>query len=126
MSNPALEWSPAEARPSAALAMVPVVRHELKRHAVLYTGIFAALALVALGVGLLLPKKYASTTTILVEESNIIAPLMEGRAVPTSGSAATRKKARVSGLASGPTTWCRSESAAVAIPHTDATRQEIT
>jgi len=85
MSNPALEWSPAEAHPTAtALALVPVVRHELKRHIVLYAGIFTALALLALAIGILLPKKYASTTTILVEESNIIAPLMEGRAVPTS------------------------------------------
>jgi polysaccharide chain length determinant protein (PEP-CTERM system associated) len=84
VNNPALEWSPSEAQPSQVLALVPVVRHELKRHAVLYAGIFAALALAALTIGMLLPKKYASTTTILVEESNIIAPLMEGRAVPTS------------------------------------------
>ena len=84
MSNPSVEWSASEARPSTALALVPVVRHELKRHAVFYTGIFAALALSALAVGVLLPKKYASSTTILVEESNIIAPLMEGRAVATS------------------------------------------
>jgi len=83
MSNPSLEWSATEARPSAVLALVPVVRHELKRHAVFYTGIFAALALAALAVGVLLPKKYASNTTILVEQSNIIAPLMEGRAVAT-------------------------------------------
>jgi polysaccharide chain length determinant protein (PEP-CTERM system associated) len=66
-----------------ALALVPVVRHELTRHPVMYVGIFATLALLALAVGVLLPKKYASVTTILVEESNIIAPLMEGRAVAT-------------------------------------------
>jgi polysaccharide chain length determinant protein (PEP-CTERM system associated) len=84
MTNTSLEWSASEARPSAVLALVPVVRHELTRHVVFYTGIFAALALVALAIGVLLPKKYASTTTILVEESNIIAPLMEGRAVATS------------------------------------------
>jgi len=65
------------------MALLPVARHELGRHPVLYVGIFAALALAALVVGILLPKKYASTTTILVEESNIIAPLMEGRAVAT-------------------------------------------
>lgn len=83
MSNPAIEWTASEARPSGAMALLPVVRHELQRHAVLYVGIFAALALAALAVGLLLPKKYASATTILVEESNIIGPLMEGRAVTT-------------------------------------------
>lgn len=84
MSNPSLEWSSSIPRPSAALALVPVARHELSRHPVMYVGIFTALALIALAVGVLLPKKYASTTTILVEESNIIAPLMEGRAVATS------------------------------------------
>ncbi|MET0892721.1 MAG: XrtA system polysaccharide chain length determinant [Pseudoxanthomonas sp.] len=84
MSNTSGEWSSAEARPSVAMAMIPVVRHELKRHAVWYAAIFAALALSALAIGVLLPKKYASTTTILVEQSNIITPLMEGRAVPTS------------------------------------------
>ena len=84
MSNASVEWSSAEARPSATMALIPVIRHELKRHAVWYAGIFAALALSALVIGILLPKKYASTTTILVEQSNIITPLMEGRAVATS------------------------------------------
>ena len=83
MSNPSMEWSAAEARPSSAMALIPVARSELRRHPVLYVGIFTALALAALAVGILLPKKYVSTTTILVEESNIIAPLMEGRAVAT-------------------------------------------
>ena len=46
--------------------------------------VFALIALGALVFGMLLPKKYNSSTTILVEESNIIQPLMEGRAVPTS------------------------------------------
>lgn len=84
MSNASVEWSSTEARPSATMALIPVIRHELKRHAVWYAGIFAALALSALVIGILLPKKYASTTTILVEQSNIITPLMEGRAVATS------------------------------------------
>jgi polysaccharide chain length determinant protein (PEP-CTERM system associated) len=85
VNTPALEWSSApEPQPSPLLALVPVIRHELTRHAAFYAGIFAAIALCALVAGLLLPKKYASTSTILVEQSNIIAPLMEGRAVPTS------------------------------------------
>lgn len=67
----------------SAMALLPVARQELRRHPVLYVGLFTAIALIALAVGILLPKKYSSTTTILVEESNIIAPLMEGRAVAT-------------------------------------------
>lgn len=78
-----MEWSPPEAQPSMFTGMLPVARQELRRHSVFYVGIFAALALLALAVGILLPKKYASMTTILVEQSNIIAPLMEGRAVAT-------------------------------------------
>lgn len=77
-----MEWNMAEQR-SSALALLPVAKEEIRRHPTFYMGIFAAIALIALAVGILLPKKYASTTTILVEESNIIAPLMEGRAVPT-------------------------------------------
>ena len=84
MNNASMEWASMEARPSTTMALIPVIRQELKRHSVWYAGIFAALALSALVIGILLPKKYASTTTILVEQSNIITPLMEGRAVPTS------------------------------------------
>ena len=76
MSNASVEWSSTEARPSATMALIPVIRHELKRNAVWYAGIFAALALSALVIGILLPKKYASTTTILVEQSNIITCLL--------------------------------------------------
>ncbi|MEO6517758.1 MAG: XrtA system polysaccharide chain length determinant [Pseudoxanthomonas sp.] len=84
MSSTTGEWSATETRPSTVMSLIPVLRHELKRHVVWYAGIFASLALAALVIGILLPKKYASTTTILVEQSNIITPLMEGRAVPTS------------------------------------------
>src|SRR5690606_2408782 len=45
---------------------------------------FAGICLLSLFVGLLIPRKYTSSTIILVEDRNIIAPLMEGRAVPTS------------------------------------------
>lgn len=82
MSGDSADWSASENR-SSALALLPVAKEEVRRHCVLYAGIFAAIALTALVVGILLPKKYASATTILVEQSNIITPLMEGRAVPT-------------------------------------------
>jgi len=45
--------------------------------------IFATIALLTLLVGLLLPKNYSASTTILAQESDIIQPLLEGRAVAT-------------------------------------------
>ncbi|RZA20399.1 MAG: hypothetical protein EOP93_06010 [Lysobacteraceae bacterium] len=45
--------------------------------------LFTVIALGALALGLFMPKQYTSSATILVEEGNIIGPLMEGRAVPT-------------------------------------------
>jgi polysaccharide chain length determinant protein (PEP-CTERM system associated) len=68
---------------SPIIAQVPVLREELRRRPVLLASIFAAIALTALLLGSLIPKKFSSSTTILVEESNIIQPLMEGRAVST-------------------------------------------
>jgi protein tyrosine kinase modulator len=68
----------------SALSLLPILAKEFSRRAVLLLGIFAAIAMLALALGVLLPKKYTSTTTILVEERNIIAPLMEGRAVATN------------------------------------------
>nr|WP_281369226.1 XrtA system polysaccharide chain length determinant [Lysobacter penaei] len=58
----------------------------MKRRQLLLVALFAAIALLALAVGIILPKKYTSSATILVEDSNIIRPLMEGRAVPTGVS----------------------------------------
>src|SRR5690348_3082624 len=48
--------------------------------------LFAVIALGGLIAGLLWPKKYSASTTILVQESNIIKPLMEGRAVATNNA----------------------------------------
>ncbi|MEP6939080.1 MAG: XrtA system polysaccharide chain length determinant [Rudaea sp.] len=56
---------------------------EAKRRRLSLGLIFAIVALTALAVGSFWPKKYTSSTTILVQESSIIKPLMEGRAVPT-------------------------------------------
>jgi len=64
--------------------VVPVLSKEFKRRAVLLAGLFAGIALLGLVLGMMLPKKYTSSTIILVEDRNIIAPLMEGRAVATS------------------------------------------
>ena len=65
------------------LALVPVAVAEIRRRAFGLALGFAAIALAAVAVGLVLPKRYVSSTTILAGEANIIAPLMEGRAVPT-------------------------------------------
>ena len=48
--------------------------------------LFALIALAGLAAGLFWPKKYVASTTILVQESNIIKPLMEGRAVATNNA----------------------------------------
>lgn len=65
------------------LQQVPTLYKEFKRRPVQLAAVFAGIALLALLAGMLIPKKFGSSTSILVEESNIIAPLMEGRAVPT-------------------------------------------
>lgn len=84
--NGSMELSVPESRPSMVATLGPVAIEECRRHPVLLASIFTGIALAALAAGLLLPKKYNSQTTILVEESNIIKPLMEGRAVPTGVS----------------------------------------
>ncbi len=76
--------SAANEQGKSPFALLPVAWMEFRRRAVLLLGLFAVIALIALVIGLLLPRKYTSSTTILVEERNIIAPLMEGRAVATS------------------------------------------
>ena len=56
---------------------------EAKRRRLALGIMFAVIALLAIALGLLWPKKYESTTTILVQENNIIKPLTEGLAAPT-------------------------------------------
>lgn len=56
---------------------------EAKRRRLALGILFAAIALLAIALGLLWPKKYEATTTILVQENNIIRPLTEGLAAPT-------------------------------------------
>ncbi len=84
MSNNIATWPGNAEAPPALLTLVPIGFKEFKRRPVMLVGIFAAIALTALVIGMLLPKKYSSSTSILVEDRNIIAPLMEGRAVATS------------------------------------------
>jgi len=70
-------------QPTSLQALVPVLLSEARRHRVALGVIFATIALTALVVGLLWPKKYDASVTILAQESSIITPLMEGAATPT-------------------------------------------
>jgi polysaccharide chain length determinant protein (PEP-CTERM system associated) len=56
---------------------------EARRHRVLLAVIFAAIALLALTVGVLWPKKYVAETRILVQQNSVIKPLTEGIAATT-------------------------------------------
>ncbi len=74
--------APANALPPNELA--PILIREARRHRVALVGIFTGVALLTLVAGLLvLPKNYTAATTILAQESDIIQPLLEGRAVAT-------------------------------------------
>ena len=92
MNYQALPGPPAaEANP--IVEMLPLIAREARRRALGMSIAFACIALAFLVVGLLFPKRYTSETTILVSEGNIIAPLMEGRAVATSAA----DRARIAG-----------------------------
>lgn len=56
---------------------------EFRRQKVKLVLMFTVIALTMLVVGIYVPKRYESSTTILIGEKNIIEPLMEGRAVQT-------------------------------------------
>ena len=53
-------------------------------------GVFAFVTLTLVAVGLVWPKGYVASTTILVDEKNIIQPLMQGAAVSTEVSDRSR------------------------------------
>jgi len=82
MNQSAGDWPIIESQ-SSLLSVLPVALEESRRRMVPLAAIFALLALCTLALGIALPKRYSATTSILVEQSNIIGPLMEGRAVPT-------------------------------------------
>ena len=70
--------------PTSLSTLVQLMFKEGKRRLLTVAVMFSVVALVGLNVALLLPKRYEASTLILVEANNIIKPLMEGRAVPTS------------------------------------------
>ena len=67
-------------------AMAPVLLSEARRRRIVLGLIFAVIAITALVIGVLWPKKYEASTTILAQESSIITPLMEGAASPTANA----------------------------------------
>jgi capsular polysaccharide biosynthesis protein len=62
---------------------VALMIKEGKRRLLPLSVVFAVVALVTLGIGLLLPKKWDAQMTILVDADSVIKPLMEGRAAVT-------------------------------------------
>jgi polysaccharide chain length determinant protein (PEP-CTERM system associated) len=89
MSN---ELTTAQAAPAPAsvpfnvATLAETMLKEARRRRVTLAAIFAAIALLALTVGVLWPKKFVAETTILVQENNIIKPLTEGIAATTQVS----------------------------------------
>jgi polysaccharide chain length determinant protein (PEP-CTERM system associated) len=63
--------------------MLPVFIREGRRYGVSLAILFALIALAALVLGILWPRTYVASTTILAQSSDIIQPLLEGRAVAT-------------------------------------------
>lgn len=84
MSTQLVEWSPPHQHGTSVVPLLPIAVEEARRRPVVLAAIFATIALAILAMGLTTPKRYTSSTTILVEESDIIEPLMKGRAVPTT------------------------------------------
>ncbi|MFZ5892877.1 MAG: hypothetical protein ACOY0T_17585 [Myxococcota bacterium] len=74
------------ANPEPLSETIALLLKEGKRRLLPLTMLFAVVALIALPVGLSLPKRWDASTLILAENSNIIQPLMQGRAVSTDVS----------------------------------------
>ncbi len=69
--------------PSQTSDLVTLLLKEGKRRLIALTTMFSVVAIVALVVDLLVPKKWEASALLIAESSNIIKPLMEGRAVAT-------------------------------------------
>lgn len=64
--------------------LVPILLREARRYQLVLVSIFTVIALIVLLIGLfLLPHKYVVTTSVLAQESDILQPLLENRAVST-------------------------------------------
>ncbi|MEO8012136.1 MAG: hypothetical protein ABI650_10865, partial [Dokdonella sp.] len=63
--------------------ILPAFVKEMRRYGVTLAVLFAAIAMAALALGIVWPRTYVASTTILAQSSDIIQPLLEGRAVAT-------------------------------------------
>ncbi len=63
--------------------LLTVFLSDIKKHRIFTVAMFVMISLAMLGLGLVWPKYYESATIVLVDDSNIIRPLMEGTAVTT-------------------------------------------
>jgi polysaccharide chain length determinant protein (PEP-CTERM system associated) len=68
----------------AVLQQLPVFAGEAKMRRLPLVTIACAILLAALAVGVVWPKTFVASSTIVVQEDNIIQPLMEGRAAVTN------------------------------------------
>ena len=85
MNTQLIQWSPQRGGTGGGtIPMIPLAIDEARRRPVALALAVAVVALVMLAIAIATPKKFTSTTMILVEESNIVEPLMEGRAVATT------------------------------------------
>ena len=76
VAAPAPELAPAE--------LLPILLREARSRIVTLVAIFTTISLLTLVVGLfVIPRNYTASVTILAQDSDIIQPLLEGRAVPT-------------------------------------------
>jgi polysaccharide chain length determinant protein (PEP-CTERM system associated) len=60
--------------------IIGLMLREGKRRLLPLSVVFAVIALLVLGIGLVMPKKWDAQMTIIVETDDVIKPLMEGRA----------------------------------------------
>ncbi len=79
--GPAVSGKPADLTPHE---LIQVLLKEARKRLVPLVSIFAAVALLTLLIGVfVIPRNYSASVTILAKESDIIQPLLEGRAVST-------------------------------------------
>lgn len=69
MSTSLVEWVAPESPRTAMVPALPIAAEEARRRPLFIAGMFAAIALLALLVGVLLPKTYTSSSSIVIEDN---------------------------------------------------------
>lgn len=79
------EWrAPAPGSRPTVVQLLPAATREARRRRWVLLGLSGVIAIAGLALVMMTPKEYTSSTTLLVEETDVIQPLLEGRTVPTS------------------------------------------